>query len=204
MKSDKVKDDVLQCVLELQKERPNYPGYTKEMITVFLRKNAGYGKDKNPDVALAVDYLHDEGFLKASTQNKAKFYRLSSKAQDKILSPSSYGREGKDKVRSFANNGVIIFGDNYGSIQMNNRTKINNKLQSLATAIHESNSITESEKVDLVQSIETLNAQVRRTDPDKTIIERAWGSLQAAATISGASQLVQQLHPLIQSLMTGA
>lgn len=210
MSEDDIKDRVLQYVLELQEKRPNqHIGFPKVMITRGLAEElAGSRKETVSTISLAVDYLEDERFLKTQTQQGVKFYRLSSKAQDKLLTPSAYGRSSspsskQDDVRVFGDGSIIVLGDNYGTITFDKRKEINNSLQELVNLIQATGDVTEEEKADLVQNVRTLDAQIKKPTPDKTIVQRAWQSMQGAATISGAAQLIGQLKPLIEALTKG-
>lgn len=206
MSDDGLKGKVLQYLLEMiQKYPTNTHGFPKEAIANYMTRAMGAKKDRHlyASIVLSIDYLKDEGYLEATIRNEVTFLRLSSKAQDKIFSPSVYASNSRSGgVKVLSNSGVIVFGNSYGTISVDNRAEINNVLQGLADAISNDSAVDEILKADLIQTVNTIKSQIARPSPDKGILKIAWKSLQAAATISGAVQFVDQLKPMIEGVIS--
>jgi hypothetical protein len=206
MDHDEAKDYVLQYLLSMQRQYPNrHIGYPKAMIVRAVNKQVSPDEYKSAQsmVNLAVDYLYDEGFLKTQSEEGTKFYRLSSKAQDRLLAPSAYSKqERKDSgIRVMNNDGVMVFGDNYGSVSIDKRVTITNELEKIAKLIENSQQTSEEQKADYLQSIATIQAQLKKPEPDKTIVSRAWQSLQAASTIAGTAEFIKLIAPVIMGVI---
>jgi hypothetical protein len=210
MSSDESKDYVLQYLLAMQRSLPQrHIGYPKAMIIndEVDGIDRPTGDDAAASIGMAIDYLEDEGYIKAQTQQHVKFFRLTSKAQDKLLSPSAYsrGERNSGSIRLFNNGGVVVLGDNYGTITIDKRIQITTGLEELAGIIRAAGEMDDIEKTDLIQSIATIEAQIKKSDPDKNIVRLAWDAvqsgLQTAATLEGATQLVTQLAPLIHHVI---
>jgi DNA-binding PadR family transcriptional regulator len=200
MTNDGAKDFVLQYLFDMQREYPQrHIGYPKAMIINAVDEDSGDEDDGRASVGMAIDYLEDEGYLKTQTQQHVKYYRLTSKAQDKLLPRSAYSKSQQNdgSIRLFNNGGVLVMGDNYGTVTVDKRIQITNELEKIADLIQETNEVSEAEKADLIQSVATLQAQIKMQTPDKTIVERAWDTLQGASAIAGTVQLIGQLQPLI-------
>jgi hypothetical protein len=203
MNTDEAKDFVLQYLLQMQQEYPERQvGYSRTMILGATDDSA------RASVGMAVDYLEDEGFLRSQSQKNIKFYRLSSRAQDHLLAPSAYSqsnRRPENSVRIINNDGgIVMMGDNYGTVTQDRRVQITNQLNELTNIIRAAAEVSDEQKADLIQNAVTLQAQVRKPTPDTTIIQRAWTAMQGAATISGAVQLIEQLRPTVEHVIRTA
>lgn len=207
--NDETKDSVLGFLLEMQQKSPGrHVGYPKLVIVRGLTNKQGretFGSLTVSGVGLAIDYLEDKGFLKTDTRDGVKFYRLSDKAQDKLLGPSAYSGAGHQNIRVTNNNGVMILGGtNYGAISIDMRQQVLGGLEDIIREAKADQTLTEEDKASLIQNVLTLEAQVKAPEPDKTIVRHAWGTIEKAAALSGAiqlGQLVAQVAPHITSIL---
>ena len=55
----------------------------------------------------------------------------------------------------------------------------------------------ESEKMTLIADIETIQSQLAKPEPNRTIIRSAWETVKGAASINGCASLVQKVVGLI-------
>jgi hypothetical protein len=192
---DEVKDIVIQWLYEQQREDPERSiGWNKYEIMDEL-EDEGVIKS---EIALAIDFLDDEGYFKSTSQNKVKYYRLSSKAQARVLPPSDYSKKSPSGyARITTNNGIIIIGDNYGTVHSEVRNQLIESLESLERLVGENDELDSSDKIDIKESSETIKSQLKRKSPDLSIIHSAWSTITAIATLDGFADAVNKVSELI-------
>ena len=202
MSNDEAKDFVLQYLLKQQRKYPERSiGYPKAMITHDHDFNLG--DEARSAVAMAVDFLEDEGFIKSQSQQHVKYYRLSSKGQTRVMGPSIYSRSNISSGGAHVTNngGLVFMGDNYGTVAVELRTEVSNALNDFVEMVSMLKDVEDNIKADLIQSATTIDAQVKTQKPDKTIITRAWEAMQVATTLASAGQYLIQLEPHISHLL---
>jgi hypothetical protein len=74
-------------------------------------------------------------------------------------------------------------------------------LGELRRAITASDKLGDADKRDLVVDVDTLQAQLARPTPDRTIVERLWDGINRAASVAGLAQAAAQVAPWIQKLL---
>jgi hypothetical protein len=196
--ADAVKDRIIEWLYKQQREEPERSvGWNKYEVMDDL-EDEGFEKS---EVALAIDFLDDEGYFKSTSQNKIKYYRLSSKAQSRVLPPSDYTRRSTpDYARVTTNNGIIIMGDNYGSISNVIRNELIELIDELEQLVSQNDNLGQSEKVDVKESSETIKSQLKRKTPDLTIVRSAWSTISSIATMDGFSSAITKIAALISQL----
>ncbi len=98
-----------------------------------------------------------------------------------------------------ANNSIIISGNNYGSISQTNIETVQ-ALSELSELVRKSDNLTNEQKLEAINNIDTIKNQVVSPKPNKQIIKLAWDTVSAMATVAGAADLVAKLAILITSL----
>lgn len=201
---DNAKDAVLNCLLYLQqKNSRRIVGFTKPIIARGLRSGTSgrsFGDFDPAVINMAIDYLDDKKYLKSTTQQGVKFYRLSDKAQDQLFGVSAYSNP-SNSFRVTNNYGVIMTGGaNYGSISIDSRQTILYSLEELAKEAEASGEISDINKATITQNILTIENQIKAPAPDESIISKAWSKIDKLASTSGAIQLVQMVANAAVSL----
>lgn len=86
--------------------------------------------------------------------------------------------------------GQAVFGPNYGQMVQNNYQEFIKELQDFSIKIMRSNDIPPEVKKDAMVDIQTLTAQLNKTKPDATIMQKAASSLSVLANISQIASFV--------------
>lgn len=99
-----------------------------------------------------------------------------------------------------ANHSIIISGNNYGSISQTNIETVRS-LSELSEVLQKSGKLTDEQKLEAINNIDTVKNQVVSPRPNKQIIQLAWQTVSAMATTAGATDLVARVAQLITSFL---
>lgn len=99
-----------------------------------------------------------------------------------------------------ATNAVFIGGNNYGSISQESNDTVR-LLGELSDALQKSADLTDDQKLEVVSNIDTVKNQIVSSKPNVQIIKLAWQAVTAMANVSGATDLVAKIIPLLASYM---
>ena len=94
---------------------------------------------------------------------------------------------------------IITLGD--GNVVNAKFEELHHSLTNLKSAIAESTSLTEEQKLDMSVDIESIKDQLVKTKPNKPIIGHLWSGLEKAAAVAGLIEAVENVRPFIQSLL---
>lgn len=97
-----------------------------------------------------------------------------------------------------ANNSIIISGNNYGSVTQANSYTFE-LLGNLSEVLRNSVELTNDQKVEAINNIDTIKNQIVSPKPNMQIIKLAWKTVSALATVSGASEFVEKIAELLSS-----
>lgn len=95
-----------------------------------------------------------------------------------------------------ANHSIIINGNNYGSISQEN-TETVQSLTELSETLQKSDELTDEQKLEAINNIDTIKNQVMSPKPNKQIIKLAWQTVSAMATTAGATDFVAKVAHLL-------
>lgn len=98
-----------------------------------------------------------------------------------------------------ANNSIIISGNNYGSISQTN-IKTVQVLSELSDVLQKSEDLSNEQKLEAINNIDTIKNQVVSPKPNRQIIKLAWDTVSAMATTAGATDFIIKVAALISSL----
>lgn len=127
------------------------------------------------------------------------FYKITAAGIDKI--------EGEGEFTMPKFHGIKIEATGQNIITLGDGNQINAKFNELGTALVElRDAITQSQapeadKMALVADIDTIQSQLAKPAPNKTIVGAAWETVKGAATISGCTDLVAKVGGFIAELM---
>lgn len=159
-------------------------------------------------------YLIDKGWINKSEIEKqvrtksgttmpstVTWYEISASGIDKIEGESEFQMNPKYAGVNITADGsnVITVGD--GNIVNAQYARLDAALSELKTKAAASKKLDEKQKLDAVVDIETIRDQLAKAEPDKTIIGHLWSRIQDVATIGGFISAVNQVAPLIASVI---
>jgi len=157
-------------------------------------------------------YLISQGWIEEKSVEKAvrtrggttvpsvtKYYQITASGIDKIEGPGEFTMPKFHGIKIEATGqNIITLGDgNQINAQFG---ELGRKLVDLREAVIASDE-PEQDKMSLVADIETIQSQLAKPAPNRSILGAAWSSLQAAATLGGCADLIHQIGGLIAPLI---
>jgi hypothetical protein len=127
------------------------------------------------------------------------FYQITAAGIDKIEGPGEF------TMSKF--HGIKIEATGQNIITLGDGNQINAEFRDLGQALVElrdavaASSAPEEMKMSLVADIDTIQSQLAKPEPSRSIIATAWEAVRAAAAINGCTALVQKVAALIMGVM---
>jgi hypothetical protein len=129
-----------------------------------------------------------------------RYYQISAAGIDKIEGPSEF------TMPKF--HGINIQATGQNIITLGDGNQVNAKFQDLAQglldlreAITKSDAL-EADKMSLVADIDTIQSQLAKPQPNRSIIGAAWKAVEGAAAISGCAEMVAKVAHLIGTFIS--
>lgn len=158
-------------------------------------------------------YLISQGWVEEDTVEKSftapggtvipsstNYYKITAAGIDKIEGPGEFTMPKFHGIRIEATGqNIITLGDgNQINAQFN---ELGTALAELRRAITESRTA-EGDKLAFIADIDTIQSQLAKRTPNKSIIAAAWETIKGAATIAGCLDLVNKITGLIGPLLS--
>jgi hypothetical protein len=144
----------------------------------------------------AKSFTNDKGM---TFPQKTTFYSITAKGIDKIEGPSQFTPKRFEGINIQATGSVVTIGDG---------NQINVKFKEAAQALAElRNGITHSEdvsdeiKLDIVTDIDSIQDQLAKPNPNKSVIKTLWTGIEKTVTIGSLVDLISKASPLISGLI---
>lgn len=137
-------------------------------------------------------YTAPSGTVIPSTTN---FYTITAPGIDKIEGPGEF------TMPKF--HGIKIEATGQNIITLGDGNQVNAKFGEVGQSLSElrdavtSSEVQESTKLELVADIDTIQSQLAKPEPNRTIIQAAWGVVKGAAAINGCTVLVHKIAGLL-------
>jgi hypothetical protein len=210
--NDVVRDAILRHLLSVHKKArsPKSAGLMISELTRAL-KPEGF---KGQQVGSNLDYLVQKGWVrevieyrsfrtpKGTTQQAEKrSYKISDSGIDRFESASMYELAPASPHINISNiHGVTVVGG--GNIVNTTFTDLAKVLSAARQALLKEAELSEEDKLGVVADIDSLQAQLQKPNPDKTVIQKLWSAIQKVAVVGGVVDLIQkaseQLGPLLK------
>jgi hypothetical protein len=211
------KDEIRETILtELYQTHKNARGLTGSRLSISELKRAlkKYGLHDR-EIIRNLDYLVQSGWVVVEKdishfETPRGFVKQIEKKYFKISDTGINYFEGISKFqkvqKSYAGinitniNGVTILGG--GNTVVNTHyADLYKQLCLLSEVVKKSGQLSDEEKLNYVGEIETVKAQLMKTDPDKNIIKKVWAKLKPLATVAGIVSLFEKIAKLISILL---
>lgn len=139
------------------------------------------------------------GKMRVPTEKKT--YSISKDGIDFFEGNSKFQKSNKFAGINISNieKSVIVLGNN--NVVRNEYKELSEALDKFGNQIRMSSEFSDVEKMDYQAEIETIKAQLAKSNPDKSIIKKSWEALKAVATIRGVAGLYTQIKSIIDSLL---
>jgi hypothetical protein len=128
------------------------------------------------------------------------YYKITAAGIDKIEGPGEF------TMPKF--HGIKIEATGQSIVTVGDGNQINAKFGDLGSALADlretitKSTAPESDKMNLVADIETVQSQLAKPSPNRSIISAAWSSIKGAAVIAECIPLIERVHTFIAPLMS--
>ena len=129
------------------------------------------------------------------------YYIITAAGIDRMGGASVFTRDRFEGIKIDATGqNIITLGDGN---QVNVRFHaLGEALSDLRKAIKDSDNISETQKLDLVVDVDTLQSQLARTTPSRELISRVWEGINRAASVAGLVDAVAKAGALLEPLFS--
>jgi len=212
-RSDEVRDAVLRYLYEVHRraKSPRSASIGIQDLQKALKARYGY---KQQEVASDLDYLLQKGWAVEVVQERQfqtpggttrqaerVTYKISDLGIDHLQGASMYERP---DVRSRVNitnvRGVTVVGD--GNVVNASFTDLSRILHDLRTAVLSTSSLDDQTKLNVAADIDTIQTQLQKTEPDRSIMRRAWEGIKAVVTVGELAELGARAASLLGHMLT--
>jgi len=129
------------------------------------------------------------------------YYIITAAGIDRIGGPSMFSRDRFEGIRIEATGqNIITLGDGN---QVNARFEaLGESLAELREEIKESPTLDETQKVELVVDVDTLQMQLAKPAPDRNLVARLWEGINRAASVAGLAEAAAKVGAHIGALLS--
>ena len=198
--------------LYLIHERARSPKTAGLKITDLARALKPKGL-KLQEVASNLDYLVQKGWVRevvetrtfttprgTTQQAEKRSYKISDSGIDRIEAASMYQRSPVTTHINISNiQGVTVVGD--GNVVNTTFADLSRALSDTKQAILAEPQISEDLRLETISDIDSLQAQLQKPKPDKSVIRTLWSSIEKTAAVGGAIEFIHKVAELIQPLL---
>jgi hypothetical protein len=129
-----------------------------------------------------------------------KYYQITAAGIDKIEGPGEFSRDRFQGIRIEATGqNIITLGD--GNQVNASYREVGEALAVLRQAVKESRELDEATKLDVVTDIDSMQDQLAKAQPNRTVVQALWTGLQRIATVAGLADALTNLAPHVHSLL---
>lgn len=210
---DLIRDAILRHLFTVHKsaKSPSKAAIGIRDLHSALKASYGY---KQQEVGSNLDYLVQKGWVsevriartfttpRGTQQNSEQVkYKISDVGLDRMQKASLFQKTPSNTGINITNvHGVTVVGD--GNVVNTNFTDLSRVLTDLKTEVQANTTITDEQKLAVVADIDTLQAQLQKPEPNKSIIGMLWSGIEKAVTAAGLVDLVQKAGALVLPLVS--
>lgn len=168
---------------------------------------------KLQEVASNLDYLVQKGWVRemietrtfttprgTTQQAEKRSYKISDSGIDRLEAASMYQRSPATAHINISNiQGVTVVGD--GNVVNTSFADLSRALSDTKQAVLAEPHVSENLKLETISDIGSLQAQLQKPKPDKSVIQRLWSSIEKTAAVGGAIEFLYKAAELIQPLL---
>lgn len=160
-----------------------------------------------------LNYLLSQGWVKEEIEKKSfttdkgvsipsetHYYSITAAGTDKIEGPGRFTPRRFEGINIEAVGSVVTIGDGN---QINVKFKeAAQSLSELRTAITQSNELNDDQKLDVVTDIDSIQDQLAKPNPNKTVIHSLWTGIERMAALAHLGHVAHQVAPHILALIS--
>jgi hypothetical protein len=187
-------------------------GAAVKISTVRADLKASYSLGRT-DIISNLTYLLSQGWVEEKPLSKTfttprgglvpavtPYYVITAAGIDKIEGPSEFTRDRFQGIRIEATGqNIITLGDGN---QVNVRFReAGEALAEFRKAVKSSPALEESAKVDLVADIDSMQDQLAKPHPNRTVVQALWAVVEKGAAVAGLADAAMKVAPHIAGLL---
>lgn len=211
--NDKIRDAILRYLYRIH-QRARGPKGVAIGIRDLQSEMKKQGIKQNAVIA-NLDYLLQKGWV-AKIEERRTFttpggttqesvstkYKISDVGIDRLEVASTYQlKEHFSNINITNIKGVTVLGS--GNVVNTELTDLANALSELEAAIIRADKLSEEEKLNAIADIGTIQNQLSKPYPERSIIEYAWSGIEMAVTAAGFAELLQKVGGFISTIIGG-
>jgi hypothetical protein len=168
---------------------------------------------KLQEVASNLDYLVQKGWVReviekrsfttprGTTQEAEKrSYKISDLGIDHLEAASLYQRRPVTPHINVSNiHGVTVIGD--GNVVNTTFADLSRVLADTKTTILAEPQLTEAKKLEAIADVDSLQAQLQKPNPDRTVVQKLWSGIEKTAALGGIAEFIFKASELITPLL---
>jgi hypothetical protein len=160
----------------------------------------------NLNYLISQDWVSEETESKTFTNpkgisfpQKTIYYSITAKGIDKIEGPSQFTPKRFEGINISATGSVVTIGDgNQINVKFKDAAQA---LSELRNAIAQSQELEDAQKLDLVTDIDSIQDQLAKPNPNKSVVKMLWGGIEKTVTAGTLVELIAKAAPLIAGLI---
>jgi|SRR5579884_1328172 hypothetical protein len=210
--NDQIRDAILRHLYTVHRRArsPKSAAIGIRDLAAALKPN-GY---KQQEVASNLDYLIQKEWIREVVENRTfttkrgttqqaerRTYKISDVGIDRLEAASTYQRPATAAGINITNiKGVTVVGDR--NVVNTQFTDLSHVLADMQKAVLSSPDLDDATKLGIAADIDTLQAQLQKPQPDKSVIKAMWSAIEKGVTAAGlveyATKAAQLVSPLLQ------
>lgn len=157
-----------------------------------------------------LNYLISQDWVEEETQSKSfttkgmtfpqntKFYSITAAGIDRIEGPSQFTPKRYEGINVHAMGSVVTIGDgNQVNVKFKDAAQA---LSDLRKGVSESKDLSDTEKLDIVTDLDSIQNQLVKSNPNRSIIKTLWNGIEKSVTVGSLIELVAKATPIISQL----
>ncbi len=197
-RNDEIREAILKCLYEQAKQARTISRakLSERGLTVSMR-GTNY---PTPNIISNLIYLVQAGWIKQEKIEKIPYYSISDKGTNHFEGSSNFQKSHWMTGININNTqGVVVVGDhNFVQQQFN---ELYRELDLLKNELGKLSNLSDQDKLNYQSEIQTVQSQLAKQNPNKSIIQQAWAALSSLSTIDGVVDLYQKVQLLITHLL---
>lgn len=156
-------------------------------------------------------YLLSQGWVKEEIEKKSfttpkgvsipsetHYYSITAAGTDKIEGPSRFTPKRFQGINIEAVGSVVTIGDgNQINVKFQEAAQA---LSDLRNAVTKTTDLNDETKLEVVTDIDSIQDQLAKPNPNKTVIKTLWNGIEKAATVGTIADLLTKVSPFIMAL----
>jgi hypothetical protein len=213
--NDEIRRIMLQYFYERNRKATSVRGKRGSAATISIIRaelKAQHGLSVQ-EVMSNLRYLISQGWVEETKVEKqvplptgtvvpqaTSYYAITAAGIDKIEGPSEFTRNPFHGINIQATGqNIITVGDGN---QVNAVFRdVGQTLSELADQIRQSTELTEEQKLEYVADIQSMQAQLAKPQPNRSVLRSIWSGLQALATIQGVAGALERVSMVLGPLV---